>query len=260
MPPVNVAINLAELRLPLRKALLAARRLGAKAVEIDARGELRPHDLSGTALRELRVILNETDLRVAAVTFRTRRGYDSPDDLDRRVAATKEALKFAYQLRAPIVVNHVGCVPAESAGPAWESLVEVLTDLAAFGQRTGARLAAQTGSESGADLARLLAALPPQGIAVDFDPCNLLVGGFAPQEAIGALGADVAQLRARDAVRDLSRGRGLEVPLGRGSVDFPSILGVLEERGFRGSVVVGRENAEDPETEIVAAIEYMKNL
>jgi sugar phosphate isomerase/epimerase len=52
----------------------------------------------------------------------------------------------------------------------------------------------------------------------------------------------------------------LEVPLGRGSVDFPAMLGVLEERGFRGSVVVGRENAEDPEAEIVAAIEYLQNL
>ena len=260
MPPANIAINLAELRLPLRKALLAARRLGAKAVEIDARGELRPQDLSDTGLRELRKILNEADLRVAAVTFRTRRGYDSPDELDRRIAATKEALQFAYQLRAPIVVNHVGRVPAESAGPAWESLVQVLTDLAEYGQRTGARLAAQTGSESGADLARLLAALPPQGVAIDFDPGNLLIAGFSPGEAIAALGPDVAQLRARDAVRDLSRGRGLEVPLGRGSVDFPAILGTLEERGFRGSVVVGRETAEDPEGEIVAAIEYLKNL
>ncbi len=106
----------------------------------------------------------------------------------------------------------------------------------------------------------MLAALPPQGIAVDFDPAGLLMSGFSPQQAIEVLGPHVMQLRARDAVRDLARGRGLEVPLGRGSVDFPAMLGVLEERGFRGSVVVGRENAEDPEAEIVAAIEYLQNL
>ena len=116
--------------------MVAARRLGAKAVEIDARGELRPGDLSDTGLRELRAILNETDLRVASVTFRTRRGYDSPDQLDRRVAATKEAMKFAYQL-PPIVVNRVGHVPAESQGPAWESLVQVLSDLAEYSARAG---------------------------------------------------------------------------------------------------------------------------
>ncbi len=136
----------------------------------------------------------------------------------------------------------------------------MLSELAEFSYRAGARLAAQTGSESGADLARLLAALPPQGIAVAFDPGGLLIGGFSPPEAIQALAADVAQLRARDAVRDRARGRGLEVPLGRGSVDFPALLGVLEERAFRGSVVVGRENAEDPEAEIAAAIEYLQSM
>ena len=93
-----------------------------------------------------------------------------------------------------------------------------------------------------------------------FDPGGLIVGGFSADEAIGALAADVAQLRARDAVRDFSRGRGVEVPLGRGSVDFPAILGTLEERGFRGSVVVGREGADDPPAEIAAAMEYLQNL
>jgi sugar phosphate isomerase/epimerase len=176
------------------------------------------------------------------------------------VAATKGAIKFAYQLRAPIVVNQLGRVPADSTGPAWATLIDVLADLADYGQRNGALLAAQTGSESGADLARLLAALPPQGIAVCFDPGALLANGFSPDEAVAALGAQVLQLRGRDAVRDPARGRGLEVPLGRGSVDFPAILGVLQERGFRGSVVVGRENVEDPEAEVKNAIAYLRNL
>jgi sugar phosphate isomerase/epimerase len=260
VPALKVAISLASLRLPFRQALVAAARLGATAVEIDARGQLRPQDLSATGLRELRVLLEELNLRVASLTFATRRGYDAPDDLDRRVAATKEILKFAYQLRAPQVVNQVGRVPAESAGTAWVSLVEVLTDLSNFSQRAGARLAAQTGSESGADLARLLRELPPQGVGVDFDPGNLVINGFSPTEAISALAGDVLQLRARDAVRDVSRGQGVEVALGRGSVDFPAILGTLEERGFRGSVVIARYESGDPQAEIGAAVEYLKNL
>ena len=140
------------------------------------------------------------------------------------------------------------------------ALVEVLGELAEYSQRAGARLAAQTGTESGADLARLLAALPPQGIGVDFDPGSLLVGGFSPREAIAALGSSVLQLRVRDAAEDFARGRGLEVPLGRGSVDFPAILGVLEERGFRGTAVIARPNSADPVGEIGAAVEYFKSL
>jgi sugar phosphate isomerase/epimerase len=260
VPPLAIAISLSDLRLPLKRGLAAARRLGAQAVEIDARGELRPGALSETGLRELRMLLNELDLRVASIAFQTRRGYDVADQLERRIAATKEAMKFAYRLGAPVVVNQVGRVPAESSGPIWTGLIEVLSELAEHSQRAGARLAAQTGTESGADLARLLAALPPQGIGVDFDPGGLLVNGFSPSEAIEVLAPNVLQLRVRDAAEDIARGRGLEVPLGRGSVDFPAILGVLEERGFRGTAVIARPNSTDPEGEIGAAVEYLKSL
>ena len=45
---------------------------------------------------------------------------------------------------------------AEPVGPEWDLLVQVLADLGRHGQRVGAVLAAETGSESGADLARLI--------------------------------------------------------------------------------------------------------
>ena len=83
-----------------------------------------------------------------------------------------------------------------------------------------ALLAAETGSEDGADLARLLAGLPSGGIGVNFDPGNLIINGFSPREALAALGRDVLHVHAKDAVRDLAQGRGLETPLGRGSADI----------------------------------------
>ena len=47
MPPLNIAIQLASLRLPLRRALVAAAQAGAKAVEIDARQGLGSLPLVG---------------------------------------------------------------------------------------------------------------------------------------------------------------------------------------------------------------------
>jgi sugar phosphate isomerase/epimerase len=260
VPPLNIAIQLTSLRLPLRRALVAAARAGASAVEIDARHQLRPQDLSATALRELQVMLADLNLRVSALAFPTRGGYDTLDGLDRRIAATEDALRMASRLRAPFVVNRVGRVPAESQGDAWDTLTRVLADLGNFGQRIGARLAAQTGSEGGADLARLLAALPPQSMGIDFDPAGLLIGGFSPSEAIAAVAQYVVQLRARDAVRDFARNGACEVPLGRGAVDLPAVLGALEEHAFRGYVVVAREQSADSDAEIAAAVEYLKNL
>ena len=260
MPALKVAIQLAGLRQPLRKALHTAAQLGVGAVEIDARHELQPQQLSGTGLRELRTLLNELDLRVAAVGFRTRRGYDVAEQLERRVEATKAAMKLAHDLGAQVVINQVGHVPAESAGPQWNQLLQVLTDLGNYGHHVGAFLAAQTGTEDGPDLARLLAALPAQAIGIDLDPGNLIINGFSPLEAVTTLGANVLHVHARDAVRDLARGRGLETPLGRGSADFPALLGALEEHAYRGYVTIARENAEDPIYEIGSAVQYLRSL
>ncbi len=260
MPAVKIGIQLASLRLPFRKALAAAARLGASGVEIDARGELRPQDLGQTGMRELRRLLEEHSLRVVAVGFRTRRGYDIPDEIERRVAATKAAMLFAAELRSPIVVNQIGRVPHEAGGASWHLLVNTLTDLGGYGQHVGATLAAQTGSESGPDLGRLIDALPPHAIGVDLDPGNLIVNGFSPLEAVETLGSRILHVHARDAVRDLARGRGLEVPLGRGSADFPALLGALENFAYRGYFTIARDDAEDAQAEIGQAVEYLTQM
>jgi len=260
VPPITIGVQLAGLRLPFKKAALAAARMGAAAVEIDARGELKPQEISQTGLREVRRVLEELNLRVSAVGFHTRRGYDVEEDLEERVAATKGAMTFAQQLGAAVVVNQLGRVPEKSEGPSWSLMVEALTDLGRHGIRVGARLAAQTGAESGADLARLIAALPPHSVGVDLDPGHLIVNGFSPLEAVQALGPNVLHVHARDGVRDASRGRGLEVPLGRGSADFPALLGALEEFGYRGAFTVARDSADDPLAEIADAVQYLASL
>jgi len=260
VPELRVGIQLASLRLPFKQALEVAARLGADAVEVDARHELKPAEISRTGLRQIRKMLQDFNLRVCAVSFPTHRGYDVVEDLDRRVAATKEALRFAYELGASVVVNQVGRVPAESEGPQWDSLMQSLSELGAFSHRVGAFLAAKTGSEEGADLARLIAALPAGSLTVDLDPGNLIINGFSATDAVASLGEFITHVHAKDAVRDLARGRGLETPLGRGSVDFPELIGHLEEHGYRGYFTIEREQAADPVTEIGQAVEYLRRM
>lgn len=256
----KVGIQLASLRLPFKQALQIASEFGVEAVEIDARGEMQPGQLSQTGLRQLRKMLEDRNLRVGAVTFRTRRGYNVGEMLDERIAATKQAMKFAYSLGAAVVVNQIGRVPPQSEGPEWDTLVQVLSDIGHFGQHVGAWLAAETGSEEGTDLARLIAALPVGTVGVTFDPGNLIVNGFSARSALDCLGEHVLHVHAKDGVRDLAQGRGLEVPLGRGSVDFPELIGKLEEREFRGFYMIERENCRDPVFEIRQAVQYLRSL
>ena len=73
----------------MKRAIQTAARLGADAVELDARGEFRPRDFSGTAIRQLRKTLDDLNLHVCAVSFRTRRGYNVMEDLQQRIDATE---------------------------------------------------------------------------------------------------------------------------------------------------------------------------
>jgi sugar phosphate isomerase/epimerase len=258
--PLKIALSLASLRQPIRRAIFTAAQLGARAIEIDARGDLKPADMTGTAVRELRKLLDDAGLKICAVSFITRRGYNDMDELDRRIAATKDAMRMAYELRAPIVVNRIGRVPTDEEDPGWKLLIETLTDLGRAGDRTGATLCARTGSEEGATLAKLIDALPAGALGVDYDPASLIVAGFSPRDSLEALGRHVKQVHARDAVRDPLAGRGVETPLGRGLADFPELLGLLDNINYRGWFTVERQQSDDPAGDLGNAIKYLQNL
>ena len=260
MLQIRVGVELASLRQPFKKALLTARELGAEAVEIDIRGELKPDDLTHTGVRHVRKMLEDLNLRVSAVTFRTRRGYATQDDLDARIDATKRALKLAYDLGTNVLVNHIGRVPPETDTAATSTLLQALTDIGRHGQRVGAMFAAETGTESGADLAALIARLPPGAIGVDFNPASLILHGHSPREAAAALAPHVLHLHATDATRDLALGRGIEVPLGQGSADLPEILALLEEQQYRGYLTIARHDTNTPLADIRQALEFLRNL
>lgn len=260
MLEIKVGIQLASLRMPLKEALHTASRLGAAAVEIDARGEVKPQEMTRTAVRQLRKMLDDRNLRTCAIGFRTRRGYDNSEELDRRIDATKAAMRLAFDLGANVVINNVGPIPADKGTRAWQNLVDSLTDLGRYGQHIGAVLCAETGAEPGADLLRLIDALPPASIGVNFDPGNLIINGHSASEAIRQLAPHVMHVHAKDGVRDLAQGRGVEVALGRGSVDFPEVLSVLEENQYHGYFTIERESAGDVLFEIGEAVKYLRAI
>jgi sugar phosphate isomerase/epimerase len=181
------------------------------------------------------------------------------EDLEPRVEATKRALQLAYDLGTGVVINHIGRVPATADAPEWGTLLPALADIGRHGQKVGALLAAETGTDSGADLAALIARLPPGSIGVDLNPANLIVHGHDPREAARAVGPHILHVHATDATRDVARKSGLEVPLGQGSAEWPELLGILEEQQYRGYFTISRDAA-NPAGEIRQAVEFLRNI
>lgn len=259
MLQIKTAIQLASLRLPFRKALLTAAQLGASAVEIDARTELRPAELSRTGVREVRKMLDDFNLRVSAITFRTQHGYSTAANLQRRIEATQGALDLAYGLGAGVVINHVGKIPPEDS-PEWPTLIGALSDLGKYGHKAGALLAADTSTEEGPELLRLLNALPAGSLGINFNPAQVIMHGFSPSEMARTIGRHVLHVYANDATRDLAMRRGVETALGRGSVDWQEVLSILEEAEYRGWFTIERRDTENPVAEIADAVRFLKSI
>jgi sugar phosphate isomerase/epimerase len=256
---LKLGVELASFRLSIREALPAAAEVGAEAVEIDARGEITPQ-ISRTGIRQLRKLLDDLRLSVSAVSFRTRGGYATLDGLDQRVAATKAAMDLAFQLGAPVVVNHLGPIPSDTNSETWRILIEVLQDLGNHGHRAGALLAAEAGAEAGPELATVLGALPDGALAVDLNPGKLLEGGFSPEETVAALGRWILHVHASDAATESSRSGPHLIAPGRGEVDFPSLLGALDEVGYRGYFTVQAPSSMNPRHDLAEALEFLRRL
>lgn len=258
MAELNLAIRLSTLKLSFRRALETAARLGVTSVEIDARTEIHPSQISDTGLRQLKKMLTDLNLRVAALRFETRRGYDNLDDLDRRVDATKQAMALAYRLGAPAVVNAIGQVPEDETDPRWETLTQVMDDLGRYGAKVGSFLCAETGSEPGERLASMLELQQESFVGVAFNPGQLIINRFSASEAIDALKSRIQIVYAVDGVLDLAAGRGVAVPLGLGSADFPELIGKLEDHQYRGRFVLGRNGSNM--AEINQDLQFLREL
>lgn len=260
MTTVKIALATRTLRQPLRRALATAAQLGADGVEVDLRSELPLGDLTKSAVRQFRKLLGDFNLRLAAVSYPTRRGYEEPRELQRRLDATRQAMQAAAELGTHLVVNRLyGQLPDEDS-PERDALMQALASLASHGNRVGARLAALTTAEPAEQLAGVLDHLPEGTVAVALEPANLLAGGQSPLEALEHLGSKVAHVYATDAVRDFGASRTVEVELGRGSADMPAVMAMLDGYDYRGWFVPSRSDSPDPVTELGTAVAYLRTL
>jgi sugar phosphate isomerase/epimerase len=245
---------------PFRKALHTLAQLGCDGVQIDARRELRPAELSDTGLRQLRKLLDDLNLRVGAVAFPTRRGLSSSDDLQRRVEATIEAMRFASRLGARVLICTLGGMTEAADDPLRATLTDVLATLASHSHRLGVRLAAQTGDTKPQVLNDFLATLPEGSLGLNLHPAQLITHGISPQEFVSTVGQHIFHVHAIDAVHDLSGGGSTEVELGRGSVDFPALVGQLEEHNYRDWLTIERRHSSQPMEDVGNSVKFLRSL
>jgi sugar phosphate isomerase/epimerase len=175
------------------------------------------------------------------------------------------------------VTTHIGVVPADRAHKRYSVLAKACEKLGAFGESVGAVFAIETGPEPAAVLRGLLDDIgKPKGVGVNFDPANLaMVIGEDIPKAVATLGPHIVHTHAKDGVQlkpfdpeqlyNPAPGAKFawreyisEVPLGEGSVNFPTYLPALRKAGFDGYLTIEREVGANPAEDIRKAVAFLR--
>lgn len=248
------------------EGLETARRIGAQKLQVGWEWK----DLTPGEQREILSRINSHGLGVSAVCA----SLDGIHEGDMSVVEdAKKSVDLALNLGTNVVTSHIGVIP-DVHNADWEKMAAVAGAIADYAESVGARLAIETGPESPETLADFIDSISPRGLAANLDPANLaMVGGYDPVEAVHTLSHRIAHTHAKDGIRlsgysaaqiygGLVNPGGytyLEVPLGKGDVDFPRWVAALDEEGYTGVLTIEREVGDDPVRDIAMAVGVLRS-
>ncbi|ANS77014.1 xylose isomerase [Paenibacillus yonginensis] len=264
--------------LGIRDGLIKAKEIGADGVQIwVTQGEMEPANMTQEKRAELKRFVQELGLDISALCADFGgNGFKDPAQNGWKIEKSKRALDLALDLDCRVVTTHIGIVPEDPKDPVYAVLQEACNELAAYAHSLGGYFAIETGPETAERLKGFLDSLDSKGVAVNFDPANMvMVTGDDPAKGVHTLKEYIVHTHVKDGVRlkevnpydvygaldhtKLDQEPGFkEVPVGEGGVDFDAYFKALQDIGYTGYLTVEREVGDQPEADIKLAVDFIK--
>lgn len=190
-------------------------------------------------------------------------GIVPPEGRAQRIAALKAGADFAHKLGVKSITTHVGFIPEDPNQALYKQVVESVGEVAGYCKGLGLEFWFETGQETPVTLLRTIGDVGTGNLGINLDPANLILYGKGnPVDALDVFGQYVRGVHAKDGMYPTSgRELGKEVPLGRGKVNFPKLIGRLREIGFGGHLTIEREITGPQQIEdIKSAIRLLRPL
>lgn len=273
-----IGVMLESFRTDYEIALKKAVEVGAQGIQIHAlNGQLTARHLTNEKTRLFLSQVRDSGLEisglVADLMLHDRSKYPAI------IGEAKQVLDLAKELNTNIVTTHIGVIPNDPTHDRFKLMQEACFQLAEYANSLDAHFAIETGPEIATTLKAFLDPLPGKGVAVNLDPANfVMVTGDDPVEAVYTLKDYIVHTHAKDGRKLLDRdpeilygmsgtvedeiqsGQAfIELPLGKGDVDFPNYLKALTEIGYTGYLTIEREVGDQPEKDIAEAIAFLKH-
>ncbi len=267
-------------RLGFRQGVERAAAVGAQGIQAYATGgELAASNVTPAKAKEILDIVKSNGLVFSALCGDFGYGFDDPARNPEMIEKSKRIIDVAKMLECDIVTTHIHRVPEEECEMK-SILRSACTELGRYADSMDAKFALETGPEFGSVLGSFLESLDTTGVRVNLDPANLVMcAGDRPENALKYLGKYVVHTHAKDGIMlkvpaegevivgeeaihhaELAKmGRKyLELPLGKGDVNFDLYLPTLKAAGFDGFLTIEREVGENPEADIAMAVQFLR--
>ena len=273
--PIGVILD--SFRCDLFEAMDRAVAIGAQGFQVFATaGQLSPEGITEGYKQKFIRGIKDRGLTVSALCGDLGHGFTDPQANPQLIDRSKRILDLAKELGTNIVTTHIGTVPEDKTCDTYKVLQEACRDLAEYADAIGSHFAIETGPETAVCLKEFLDTLDSTGVAVNLDPANLIMCmQDDPVQAVYTLRKYIVHTHAKDginmrnipawvdkeaAMQAAGKARYLELPLGKGGVDWPNYLKALEEIGYKGFLTIEREVGDDPSADIHSAADFLRGL
>jgi sugar phosphate isomerase/epimerase len=187
-------------------------------------------------------------------------GLVVPELRDRRCRLALLYSDLARELEVDSLGMHIGFIPETTDRPDYQGLVAAVRTIVDHCAHNGQTFHIETGQESADLLAQFINDVDRANLGVNFDPANfVLYGTDEPLAALERLGPWVGGVHCKDGLQPRRPGQlGTEVPIGQGEVPFPALIRKLCELGYRGPLIIEREQGPSVVEDILAARKYLE--
>lgn len=241
-------------RLGFPESIKAASELGVSGVQkYLTSGEFSAENMTKSKIKEIKDIMSSNGLVFSAICGDFGLDFDNPTIVEK----SKKVLDSAKELGCNIVTTHIGHL-YETEDKRMELIRKNAYELASYADNIGSYFAAETGTEKAPVMKAFLDSLGAKGLRVNYDPANLvMVADDDPVSGVYVLKDYIVHTHAKDGVKTGEKSF-LEVPLGKGGVDFDKYLAALNDIGFNGYLTIEREVGDNPAADIKMAVDFLK--
>ena len=179
-----------------------------------------------------------------------------------RVRRLMQGIDFCRASGIPAVHAHFGFIPEDPKNELYIEFINTMKPIGEYAHKQGVEIYFETGQETPVTLLRAIQDIGTGNLFVNYDTANLVMYGTAnPLDGLKVIGKYVRALHAKDGKYPTDPDElGREVPIPQGEVDFPAIIKYLKNLGFKGSITIEYELAEQNNEYILKTKEYLEKI